>query len=331
MPQLGWEHHIARRIGWLKMTANARGAIWVLLAGLLFALMGVMVKAMGNRLDSFQVAFFRALFGLLCILPFAIVAGPKVLKTRRLPMHIWRGAIGMCGMFSGFYAITHLSLADATALSFTKPLFLTILASVLLGETLRIRRITATTIGFIGVVIMLRPGMGVIQPAALIALLGALAVAFVVVTVKKLVETEQPVTVLFYFGLFSTSIAAVPLWFVWETPTKAELIGLMLTGVLGATAQSCMIRGYQASEATAVASLDYFRMLYAVAFGYLFFSELPDVWTVTGAGVIIASTLYIFHRERVLGKARPAPVLDQTPLSPNELSTKDKRPRQPAE
>jgi len=326
-----FETRLAARTGWSRLSASVRGSLWVLLAALMFSLMAVFVKIMGNRLDSFQVAFFRALFGLMCILPFALAAGPSILRTRRLPLHLLRGTIGMAAMFAGFYSLAHLPLADATALSFTKPLFLTVLASVLLGERIRRRRITATIVGFLGVVLILRPGAGAIQPAAFVALFGALSVAFVVVTVKKLVRTESGVTVLIYFGVISTAIAAVPAAFVWQTPTPQELLLLLLIGFLGASAQSCMIRGYQAADATAVSSLDYSRMLYAIAFGYAIFGELPDAWSLCGALVIILSAIYIVHRERQLGHNPPAPLIDRSPIRPTDVEGSTGRNRDAAE
>lgn len=327
-----WESAFAARIGWSRLPASLRGAVWALTSALVFSLMAVLVKLMGSRLDSFQVAFFRAAFGLFGILPFAIMAGSVSWRTNRLPVHLLRGTVGMAGMFCGFYSITHLPLADATALSFTKPLFLTVLASVLLGETIRARRITATVLGFVGVVIMLRPGVN-LDPAAFVALGGAFSVAIVVVTVKKLVVTERPVTVMFYFGIISTLIAAIPAAYVWKQPTLEEFGALVLIGLLGATAQTCMIRGFQLADAMAVASLDYTRLLYAGIFSILIFNEIPDRWTVVGASIIVAATFYIIYREQQLGKRATAPVLDQAPIKPDDIAPEVKRPerRNPAE
>lgn len=323
-----WEARLAARTGWAKLAPNARGAVWTLCAAFLFSLMALLVKLLGNRLDSFQIAFFRAAFGLLGILPFALMAGAACWQTRRLPLHFLRGSIGMLAMFCGFYALTHLPLADAVALSFTKPLFLIVLATILLGEKIRARRITATAAGFIGVLIMLRPGAEP-DPAALVALGGALCVAFVVVTVKKLVQTERPVTVMFYFGLISTAIAAIPAALVWQQPTAGELAALIAIGLLGATAQSCMIRGYQVAEAMAVASLDYTRLIYAGLFSILIFHEVPDLWSVLGAAIIVCSTFYIVYRENQLGRRPTAPMVDQSPIKPDDIAAQARPAERP--
>ncbi len=283
-------------IRWLSIPAIWRGALWMLLAGFLFSTMGVLVKLLGNRLDSFQVAFFRAAFGLVTVLPFALFAGWSVLRTRRPWLHGLRGLLGAGGMTCGFYSLTHLPLAEATAYSFTKPLFLVLLAALFLGEKIRARRISATLIGFAGVLIMLRPGASV-ELAALVALVGAALVSAIVVAVKLLLRTDRPVTVMFWFGVLSTLLTLLPAWYVWIPPTPWELLLLISTGALGASAQGAMVRSYLVAEATAIAPFGYLQLVFAGFFGYLIFAEIPSFWTLLGAGIIIASTLYIAHRE----------------------------------
>ena len=297
----------SRQSRWLALPPGLRAILWVVLSGILFSFMGVFVKLLGTRLAIPQVAFFRALFGLAAILPFAIAAGPKVLATKHPLGHLARGLMGATGMFCGFYAYTHLPLATATAYSFTKPLFLVLLAAVFLGETVRARRLTAMAVGFAGVLVMLRPHAG-IEVAALVALFGAATVAGVVVAIKVLVRTERPVTVMFYFGVISTTILAVPAWLVEAPPSGGDLLLPIAIGPAGASRHSPMTPAYTLTDATAIGPLDYLRLLYSAAFGYLIFGEVPDVWMWVGAGIIIASTLYIAHREAQLGKPRPPPV-----------------------
>jgi drug/metabolite transporter (DMT)-like permease len=209
----------------------------------------------------------------------------------------------MTAMFGGFYSVVHLPLADATALSFTKPLFVIVLAVIVLKEKVRIRRWSATIGGFIGVLVMLRPGAG-IEPAAIVGIGAALAVAGVVIMVKDLTKTEQPIAILFYFGLVSTVIALAPaLWF-WQQPTWWELTLLIAIGALGAGGQGATVRSYLCGEATFVAPFDYTRLLYAGFLGWLFFAEVPDSWTWIGAGIIVASTLYIAYREAELNRQK---------------------------
>ena len=135
----------------LQLPGNVRGALWVLIAALCFTAMGTLVKLLGGAFDSFQIAFFRALFGLLAIAPFVLKMGPSKLKTKRPGLHVARSLTGTVGMFCGFYALVHLDYADAVALSYARGLFLIPLAVIFLGEVVRRRRWTATIIGFLGV------------------------------------------------------------------------------------------------------------------------------------------------------------------------------------
>jgi drug/metabolite transporter (DMT)-like permease len=192
------------RARWSALPDNVRGAAWILVSCVFFSSMAATVKLLGSRLDSLQLSFFRALFGFLAILPFVAWGGFVAIRTERLGMHVTRGLLGGTGMLCGFYAITHLTLAEATAIGFTKPLFMVVLAALMLGEVVRARRWSATAVGFIGVLIMVRPGSGALELAALVALFGALAAATVSLLIKRLSATEAPLTILFWLGVVTT-------------------------------------------------------------------------------------------------------------------------------
>ncbi len=293
------------QIRWLGVSPLWRGALWMLLSALLFAVMGVLVKWLGSRLESFQVAFFRAAFGFLTVVPFALAAGAAALRPGRPGLHLLRGLIGAGGMSCGFYALTHLPLAQATAFSFTKPLFLVLLAALFLGERVRLRRLSATAAGFLGVLVIMQP-TGSIEPAALVAVAGTALTAGVVVLVKMLLRTERPVTIMFWFGLISTTVTLLPALYVWVQPTAREFVLLVATGAVGASAQGAMMRGYLLAEATALAPVSYVQLVFAGVMGYLFFAEVPGFETLVGAAIIVASTLYIVHREAALARQRRA-------------------------
>ena len=175
------------------------------------------------------------------------------------------------------------------------------LAVLYLGEVVRLRRWTATALGFVGVTIMLRPG-GEIELATLVAVLGAFLVASVTIRIKKLSATESPESMLFHFSAVSTPVALGSALLGWRTPTLPERSFLMATGALGAAGQYYVIRVYRIGEATAQLPFDYTRLLFAVAIGFLLFAEIPDNWTVTGAIIVVAATLYIGSREACLGR-----------------------------
>jgi drug/metabolite transporter (DMT)-like permease len=288
----------ALRAWWIELPGNLRGALWLLMATTFFSVMGALVKALGDDFDSPQMVFFRCSFGLLVLLPFVIrQGGPRVYVTRRFGMHLLRSLFGLTAMTCMFFSITRLPFADAVALTFTKPLFMIVLAVLFLGETVRWRRWTATAVGFGGVLIMLRPGAGTFEPASLVALLGACFIAGVMVVIKKMSPTERPVTILAYFGTLSTLASLGPALWVWRAPDAAQLVLLLGIGAAGTLGQFLIIRAYAVAEATAVAPFDYARLLFAGLIGFAVFDEVPDAWTLTGAAVIVASTLYIARRE----------------------------------
>ncbi|MEM7022448.1 MAG: DMT family transporter [Pseudomonadota bacterium] len=293
---LGWrrlERRLARRL-----PANVRGALWLILSCFCIASMAALVKALGARLDSFQLVFFRTFFGLLAALPFAVRSGIGVLRTRRFGLHLTRALAGTAAIMCGYFALTRIPLAEATAITFTTPLFLTLLAAVVLHETVRGYRWVATGFGFLGVLVMMRPGEGLLEVAALVALLGALCIATVRLLLKRLSTTEKPVTMIVYLGLIGTVISSVPAYWVWQTPTLFELSLLVLLGCVASISQVFMIRAYRVGEASALAPFEYVRLPFAAALGIWLFAEIPGLHTLFGIAIIVGSTLYIAHRER---------------------------------
>lgn len=305
------------KAAWVALPGNARGALWMIASGIGFTFMALLIKLLGDRLDSFQIAFFRCLIGFLAILPFVAGYGLSSLRTRSLGIHLLRGIFGLVAMFSSYYAVAHMPLASYTALSFTKPLFSTVLAVIILHEVVRWRRWSATLVGFVGVLVMVRPGAGTFDAAALFALTDALSIAFLVTLVKRLPPGETTLVMLFYFGVFSTAAALPPAVFVWRAPTLEEYAFLIGIGVLGVLSQSFWIRAYRVGEASVVSPFDYLRLLFAGLAGFLAFAERPDIWTLVGAAIIVVSTVYIARREARL-RAAPSPTPgDRSPPGPD--------------
>lgn len=280
---------------------NVQGVLWLLASAILFTAMGTLAKLLGGRLHAFQVSFFRALFGLIVVLPFLVRAGMPALKTARPGLQLVRTLTGSTAMLCGFYALVHLPLADAMAISFSRSLFLVVLAIVFLREVVGPRRLIATLVGFAGVLIMLRP-TGAVEPAALVAVLGALLVAMAAIFVKILSRTDGTVTLLVYAGLMGCLVTGVPAAMNWTQPTLNELGLLFAMGAVGAGAHSCFIRGYAVGEATAITPIDYTRLIFAGVAGFLVFGDVPDAITILGALIIVGSSLYITYREARRGE-----------------------------
>ncbi|MEZ5825750.1 MAG: DMT family transporter [Geminicoccaceae bacterium] len=287
-----------RLAGWENLSGNVRGAIFIVLASIGFPAMGAISKILGERLHSFEVSFARALFGLLILLPLFWREGAALLSTRIPGKHVFRSCLGTVGMLCGFYAFNNLPLAQAIAIGFTKPLFMVILAALVLHETVHGRRWAATAVGFAGVFIILRPQDGVVEPAALAALLGALAAATVAILIKQLVATERKATILAYLGIVSTILTAIPTWFVWITPTPGEIALMALMAGIGSLSQVALMHGFKLGEASALAPFDYARLPVAVLYGAVLFSEWPHVHTYLGAAVIVVATFYLARLEQ---------------------------------
>jgi drug/metabolite transporter (DMT)-like permease len=289
---------LARR--WEAVPGNLRGAIYMTGAALIGSAMLLFAKLLGTRLPANEVAFFRALVGLLAILPFVAAAGSRAMRTRHLKGHILRGVTGALGLVCYMYSAIHLTLAEATSYGFTRNLFLVVTAALFLGEALRRDRIIVTLVGFVGVLVMLRPDAG-ISLAALIGIAGAFMSSLSIVLVKKLMATEAPVTVLFYLGLTITLLTGMTLPISWVTPDGRELLMLAVIGVAATIGQSLIVRAYRAADATLVAPLDYLQLASSALLGLMVFGVLPEVWTWLGAAIIISANLFLTWREHRKG------------------------------
>ena len=287
------------RASWDLLSANVRGSIWMVLSSLVFAVIATCIKLLGQDLPVIEILFFRQMFVILVVLP-AIARGfPTVLVTSRLPVHLTRALLAFVAMTAGFTALVHLPLAEATAISFARTLFTTILAVVFLHEVVGWRRWTATLVGFLGVVVVARPSPEQFNEYALLALLSACFVAALQIALRSLAQTERPVTIMAYQNVCLSLLLAGPAAYLWVTPTWEQVAFLAAIGVLMSVVQWTMIKAYGIGEASAIAPMEYGRLLFATVAGIWVFAEVPTVYTLVGATLIIASTLYTVHRNRL--------------------------------
>lgn len=268
----------------------------------LFGLMAVCIRLASKQQHAFEIAFFRNLFGLVFTLPLFWQHGLGILKTEKLPLYLFRCFIGTIGMMSGFWALVHLPLAQAVAIAYSTPLFVTIGAVWVLGEVVRARRWAAVLIGFIGVIILLRPGTDTFTGASLVALLAALMSASVAISIKFLARTEKPDAIVIFTTLLWVPMSLVPAMMVWQTPTGITWLWLVLCGLFGTSAHMCWTRALQLGDASMLTPISFLQVLVVGAFGYWLFDEAIDRYTFIGALIIFASNIYIAHREIKLAK-----------------------------
>jgi S-adenosylmethionine uptake transporter len=255
------------------------------------------IRHLADRLHPFEMAFFRNLFSLLFLAPWVLRAGLSGLRTSSVRKYGLRGLASMVAMLCWFYGLAMMPIAEATALSFTAPIFASVGAILFLGERMGVRRWSAIVVGFVGAMIILRPGLTAISLPALVVLGGSAAVAASIIMVKILSRTEPTSLIVAYMGIYLVPMSLVPALFVWTTPTGTDWLWLIGIGIVATFGQLAITSAYAAADATVVLPFDYTRLLFAALIGYLAFSEVPDTWTWVGAAVIAASAVYIARRE----------------------------------
>jgi drug/metabolite transporter (DMT)-like permease len=296
------------------LPAPVRGALWMCAAATAFALMVTLVRHLTDGLHPLQVVFFRTAFGLLAMLPWLLRQGLGVMRTSRLRLHLLRALIGIFAMVGWFTTLSLMPLAEATALSFTAPIFTSVLAVLILGEVMRLRRWSATAIGFLGAVIILRPGGAAIEPAALLAVATAAIWASSTILIKVMARTESAGAITTYMVLLTTPMTLLAALFVWQNPSLEQLGWAALLGAAGSTGHFCMSRALATADATVVAPLDYLRLPIVALIAFIAFGEVPGVWVWLGGAVIAASSVYIAQRE---ARTKGAPNVSVAPGGPH--------------
>jgi len=286
-----------------------RAAAMMVGAMIFFGMMSTFIRLASAQLHAFEIVFFRNFLAVLIMLPWVMRHGLASMRTNRFGLLSLRAVLNVSAMLAGFTALTLIPLAEATALSFTAPLFATVGAALILGETVRARRIAAVLIGFAGTMIVLRPGVEAITPGALLAILNAFLLAMTLLVVKVLTRTERPESVVIYMVLLQTPMALVPALFVWQWPEPLIWLWLFALASAGTAGHILFTRAMAIAEVTQVQPFEFIRLPLIAAIAYLMFDEVPTVWTWLGGAVIFAATAYITHREAV---AAQRPVTRQT-------------------
>ncbi len=290
----------AIRARWMELTPTLRGILWVALSGILFALLNVCTLAPADHLNSYMMAFLRYAFGSLFLLHIFIRLGPlQPFRTKRFTLHAGRAVLHTGGMMLWFVALPLVTLADITALGFTGPIFVTIGAALFLGEVVRMRRWAAVLVGFLGALVIIRPGFDTVSLGTLAVLASTPLFSASNLMAKALARTDSAATIVVWQSIL-IALFALPfaIWH-WQTPTLVDVGWFLLAGFFGTAGHLIMQRGYHLAEITVLQPIGFLSLVWNTLLGLLLFSQKPDLWTFVGAAIIFASATYISHREAV--------------------------------
>ena len=283
----------------------------------LFTVTDTMVKWLSAGYPVHELVFTNALFALLPVAAVSLRRGGVArLRTRRLSMHVLRGLCGMGGAFFAFYAYSRLPLADAYSIIFATPLLITALSVPILGEEVGWRRWSAVGIGFLGVLIMLQPGVTPMGPGSIAALAAACCAAFSILLVRKLSTTESTAAIALYSNLTMVIAMGALLPFHATLPSVADFLLMAASGLVGGTALLVLIAAYRRAPAALVAPFQYSQMVWAIAIGFVIWRDVPDPAKLLGAAIVAASGLFILYRETTLGR-RPTASLHPSAAAGN--------------
>ncbi len=286
------------------MSKNHLGAIYMILSVLFFSFMDILIKVT-DEYDVGQIMFFRASFGLIPI--FFLIPKNRIknfYKTKNIKLHFYRSFFGAIAMASIFIGLRNLQLAEVTALAFSGPLWVVLFSMFFLSEKIRLKRWIAVGLGFIGVIIISKPGFDNLNFYYIYPIIFCIGFAGVSILIRKLTLAGEPVWLIaFYFSLVSGlgGLLTIPLGF-WKIPNTYDFMQLILIGLLGGIANLLLTQSYKLAEVTLTTPLKYLSLVIAIIFGFYFFDEIPSTHTLSGAAFIVVSSAIIFIRENQLKK-----------------------------
>lgn len=281
-----------------------------------FVAMHGAVRHVSRELHPLEIAFFRQFFGIVALAPIFIHYGLGPLRTKRLPLHTARAAVNVVAMFAFYYGLSTTPLAQVSALAFSVPIFATIMAMIFLGEKVRLRRWLAILIGFSGVFVAFMPDIqatGTVGLGSLSVLLSSATWAVALIMIKILSRTDSSVTITAMMVLLMTPMSFLPALAVWEWPTLPALGWLLLIGISGTIGQLTVTQALKEGDTNVVMPIDFLKLIWAAALGFLWFGEIPGLSTWAGGVLIFASTTYIAWREHQLRKATATAPAPRTP------------------
>jgi len=284
-----------------RINRPLEGAMWMVASCAVLALLAGLGRHLSQLgVDPMQIVFCRLVFAWMCMLPWLMKRGIGNLRTSQTKLYMIRACVSFCAMTTWFYAVSLIPIGEVTALSFLAPLFTTVGAALILGEVVRMRRWTATLIGFCGALIIIRPGMAEMGLGNWLALASAVFMGASALIIKTLTRGDDAWTVVFFSHLLMIPIALIPAILVWSWPSFEVWLFLLATGPIAVVGHIFLTKAFEVTDASIVASVDFSRLPFAVLIGWIAFGEVTDTWTWVGAAVIFASSLYIVRRESKL-------------------------------
>ena len=277
-------------------------------ATLFGSFMGAGVKLLSDDLHPIIICFYRCLMGLIIITPFVARNNFKALQTDNMHLQFFRALINIISMICWFSAIGMMHFEKATALGFTTPLFTTVLAVLILGEVIRFHRTAALLLGFVGILIIIRPGYVPFEFGTILMLIASFSFSFVLIFVKKLSATDSSLTIIFYHLLYMTPAFFILSLFFWESITFNQIIIFILMGASGLLSHWCLAQAFKMSDTTFVMPLQFTKLIWASFIGLFIFAEQPDIWTWIGGVIIFISVVYITYREAFKKKGTSEPI-----------------------
>ncbi|KZL21401.1 Riboflavin transporter [Pseudovibrio axinellae] len=288
---------------WQSLSNNTRGICWALLATFLMAVMSTIIKLLGDHLHVTQILMLRQFFMLAISAPVVIKGFPGSLKTQAPLLHLGRILLAAAAMYLGFTAVIHLPLAESTVIGFARTFFITIFAVIFLKEVIGVHRISATLLGFIGVMVIVQPGTGAeMSIYSAMAIFASACAALVGIILRKVTQLDRPITILTFQATFVGLIMAPFGIYNWAPISVNDAILLLCLAGVSWGAQMCNIQALRFGEASAIAPFDYIRLVYAAIISIVIFGVWPLWTTYLGGAIIVAASLYTLHRETVLGK-----------------------------
>lgn len=281
----------------ITLSGKGAGIAWMVVTGLLFVGVTGIVRHLGTDMSPVQAAFIRYAMGLLLLAPAFLRLRAERTHPVRYGLHTLRGVVHGVGVMLWFYAMAHIPIAQVTAIGFSAPIFTAIGAALFLGERLHAHRIAAVVAGFIGTLVIIRPGFAEVELGSLAQLAAAPLFACSFIVAKKLTQTESNVAIVSYMAVFVTLTLLPPALAVWRTPTLPELGWLFVTAVLATAGHYTLTRAFRAAELTLLQPFAFLQLVWATVLGRYVFDEVPAVWTWLGGAIVVGAATYIAHRE----------------------------------